>query len=284
MERIKEYIANLGWGWLLFALNLFTAWQMYSGITGIPMRIEGIPIGVWLGLLLIGLLLMPFFTFSKVSKDLSDIKHSLPNIEYSQSYETPLYNKKTKELYFHVIELWFKNCPSSPMESSIAKGVTASISFYDYSDKPKLILNMQGVWFIAEAPDFGAPQDIRSTMDMSPNDEKWKLLVALKHDGEDDAYGFAYESFTYNAKGDGREELKKLVPGEYLVDIELKGVGVKNKFWSKLTNPGKGAELNMDTVKVNDDKLKNKGITKKALLKLLNKASKPIKKPDRGNS
>lgn len=207
-----------------------------------------------------------------------------PNIVYSQPYEIPLYKKRTNQLIFHVLEVWFKNSPIVPAESSIAKGVTASINFYEYSDSPKRILRITGVWLIAEAPDFGAPTEWKTTMNMLPNDESWKLLIALKHDNEDDAYGFAKESFTYSKVGDGKEETKKLKLGEYLVDIELRGVGVKDNFWGKLTNLGKEGTLEMGKVIKIDDKSRQKGISKKQFYKLLDKASQPTEKSEEGKS
>lgn len=250
-KHLGEYFSSFGiWGYVVLVLTILSIINAYSNITGNPIPIFTIvPTWGWLTLLVLVLVIAPFFAFHKIKTKLDNYENMQPNIVFDQFRETPLFRivqpyAKGEPIY-HVIQVWFKNLPITPMESSIAKQVTATIEFWENGDNPKQVLRIAGVWLISFAPSFAGIKEQRKTIDIFPNDESCKLLVALKWEDDDDAYGYATESFVHSLTQDGRDGGRKLPQGEYSVCVKLRGVGVDKLFWFTLINPGKGKSLEL---------------------------------------
>lgn len=85
LESLKEYILNMGrWGWLVLVDVIGSGIGGYLDIS----QSANVPTGLWLGFLIAGLVIAPFWAFHKLrqSKDdlqseLNRIKDTLPSIE-----------------------------------------------------------------------------------------------------------------------------------------------------------------------------------------------------------
>jgi hypothetical protein len=125
----------------------------------------------------------------------------------------------------------------------VAKDVTAIIRFYDRN--AKTIFEIHGCFTEAEVPDYATIRNLKDKIDFwSPNDIPQKLLIALKYQGDESAYGFAKSNFL--VVNDGREPAKEIKQGEHYVKIIFRGIGVtQSTSWFILNNPGQGRDLSI---------------------------------------
>ena len=143
-----EYFVSFGiWGYFALVLSILGGINTYSNITDNPIPVFSIiPTWGWLTLLILGLMFTPFFAFHKIRTKLDNYENTQPNIVFDQCRETPLFRivqpLAEKQPIYHVVEAWFKNSPIIPLESSIAKQVTATIEFWENKDNPKQILQI----------------------------------------------------------------------------------------------------------------------------------------------
>jgi len=248
-KHLGEYFISFGiWGYLALLLSILSGINAYSNITGNPISIFAlVPTWGWLTLLILGLLVTPFFAFHKIRTQLDSYENVQPNIVFEEVHESPLYHHEKGIVIpmYHVLQVWFKNKPVNPQEKSIAQRVTADIQFLS-EDASKPLFRVSGQWNIApHAPDFVGTSKTDNKIDIFPNDEFVKLFVALKWEDDNDAYGYAIESFIHSRTQDGRDSGRKLPQGKYSVYMKLKGVGVDKPFWFTLINPGKGKSLEL---------------------------------------
>lgn len=147
---------------------------------------------------------------------------------------------------YYALQVWFVNNPKLASDTSMAKEVTATLTFYDNDNNKEF--EIFGCFTHAEVPDFAtiAPvKDLKDKIDVfPPNDIPQKLLIALKWPGDESAYGLSKSNFL--ATQDLREQAKELKKGTHYVEITLKGVRVDQlPFWFILTNPGREGDLSL---------------------------------------
>ena len=171
-------------------------------------------------------------------------ENSKPNLVFKKAGEWQFYTKG--QATYRALQVWFVNSPQVTSDNSVAKDVTAIVTFYDRNTKNKL--EIYGCFTQAEVPDYAtiAPiKDLKDKIDVwSPNDIPQKLLIAFKYPDDESAYGFAKSNFL--ATQDGRELSKEIKKGKHYVKITLKGIGVgQPPFWFILENPSQGEGLSL---------------------------------------
>lgn len=169
------------------------------------------------------------------------MENSKPNLRFKKAGEWQFYTKG--QAIYRAIQAWFINNPQVTSNNSVAKDVTAVVSFYDKNTKNKL--EIYGCFTRAEVPDYATIKDLKDEIDVwSPNDIPQKLLIAFKYPGDESAYGYAKSNFL--ATQDGRELGKEIKKGEHNVKVTFKGIGIDQPpFWFKLTNPGQEGDLSL---------------------------------------
>jgi len=169
------------------------------------------------------------------------IENSKPNLVFKKAGEWQFYTKG--QAIYHALQVWFVNNPRVTSDNSLAKDVTAVVTFYDRNTKNKL--EIYGCFTEAEVPDYATIKDLKDKIDVwSPNDIPQKLLIALKYPGDESAYGYAKSNFL--ATQDGRESGKEIKKGKHYIKVTLKGIRIDQPpFWFILSNPGREGDLSL---------------------------------------
>jgi hypothetical protein len=169
------------------------------------------------------------------------MENSKPNLVFKKAGEWQFYTKG--QAIYHALQVWFVNNPQVTSDNSVAKDVTAVVTFYDRNTKNKL--EIYGCFTRAEVPDSATIKDLMDKIDVwSPNDIPQKLLIALKYPSDESAYGFAKSNFL--ATQDGRESGKEIKTGEHYIKVSLKGLRIDQPpFWFILKNPGREGDLSL---------------------------------------
>lgn len=250
-KYIWEYLKSFGWGYLTLLLSIISAINAYFNITGNPISIFTIvPTWGWLTLLILGLLVTPFFSFYKVKTKLGSYENAKPNVILDQTRGALLYIDHTningmvvrKEACYYIVQAWFVNLPIQRSSQAIADSITATIEFYD-KNATNLRFNVYGQWALSTAPNHVGQKGFINKVNMLPNNERHKLNIALKWPDDDECYSYSQEGLI--AHPDGRNPGNKLPCGEYTVCVKLEGIGVDQSFWFILINPGKSGNLEL---------------------------------------
>jgi hypothetical protein len=252
-RSLKDYIIDLGkWGLLVMGVNIFNAIGAYSAITGSP--IIDIPTWVWLSLLIIGLLIAPFFAYHKKRTKLNSILSVNPNLEIDGCPyidARPIYSRKEIEGQYPLIgkpyfaHVKFCNKPNIPTEQATAKDVIAEISFYNNAGEPIPPDNLLGRWGDKEQPkSYFEPIRELAKVDFEPNGLYHELDVAMKYPEDEDCYAFGNESyFSYGWK----KPSFSLKGHSFKVKIRLVGVPMVDKtWWFTLHNEGTGKSMRIE--------------------------------------
>jgi hypothetical protein len=169
-----------------------------------------------------------------------------PNIIFAQWRESPFFNPTNNPTY-HGLQVWFLNKPKTSTEDSIAKDVTAKVTFYDRASKKPF--DVYGAFVVSPAYDNAGYTDITNKLDsIATNDEPHKLQIALKWQSDDSAYAFAKETLMGVATQDGREKLREIRKGKHYVKITFSGTRLNTpSFWFELDNPGQNGSLSLSS-------------------------------------
>ena len=191
-----------------------------------------IPLAIFIAFVSIRLLLAPYWLFfdEKFEKEqlgtkFLKITQSQPNIIVDQIREAPLFRdtpvSDKKVPMYHVIQVWFKNNPEFPSETSEAKRVTALIEFWS-SDRNSKLFSSYGQWANSTAPNHVGFSGTMSEVDLPPGNLMAKLLIALKNPGDDNCYSYAIENVSKHI--DGRDPNFELTEGKYHICVKLDGI------------------------------------------------------------
>ena len=174
-------------------------------------------------------------------------EHTKPNLKLDKIHEHQLFATenngeiKQGDAVQRVLQIWFKNKPLVPTDDSVAKQVTATVTFYNRDTKE--VIEAPGCCFvIAEAFDYaGNTGKFLDTIDeWPPNDEPRKLQIAVKAPNSESAYVFARPLERLD------REIKK---GTYYVKVHLTGTRVERAlFWFILDNPGKAIPFSLNEI------------------------------------
>lgn len=171
------------------------------------------------------------------------IENSKSKLVFKKAGEWQFYNANGQPIY-HALQTWFINNPEIATDDSVAKNITATITFYNLKTKTKN--EIYGCFTEAEFPDYATIAPIKNLKDeidiWSPNAIPQKLLIALKYPDDESAYGFAKSNFSNNQYGKQPDnEISKVA---HYVKVCLKGTRVyQQPFWFRLNNPGKNETL-----------------------------------------
>lgn len=215
-----------------------------------------IPLVIFIAFASVRLLLAPYWLFSdekskreQLDAKLLKITQSQPNIIVDQIREAPLFRdtpvSDKKVPMYHVVQVWFRNSPEFPSETSEAKQVTALIEFWNFDRNVKLF-SSYGQWANSTAPNHVGFSGTMSEVDLPPGNLMAKLLIALKNPSDDNCYGYAIENVSKHI--DGRDPSFELTEGKYQICVKLDGIRVRKDFLFLLENPNKGNNLSLKEI------------------------------------
>lgn len=257
-ESLKQYITDLRWwGWVVMVMNIFTATNVYSTVTGHPFI--NIPVWIWVSLLIAGLLFMPFFAYHRIRTKLNDILKVVPNIElYGSPYvdARPIYSYPSTKVagQFSVIgtpffaHIIFCNNPRVRSIETTAKSINAKITFFD--DEEKQVLGpifgrWEGTPQPATLPPFAPIRDLLK-IDLEPTGLPRELDIALKY--PDDEFCYAFNNKSCISSRDWRMPAFMLKGHSFYIKVRLVGIPMLDEtWWFKLSNLGKGDGLKIET-------------------------------------
>jgi hypothetical protein len=183
-----------------------------------------------------------YLIFRRYRLRLANFELAKPCIEFSKVRQAPLIFSSPLGVNlpgYEVLQVWFRNNPQIPLETTIAKNVTALVEIVK-SDTSKLF-EFHGQWAETNAPDNVGYKNIHDAENIQPGYIEAKLMILLKYPSDSSCYAFTKESV--QSSDVGRSPKYEIVPGKYIVIIHLRGVGVDNIFEFDLHNLGTNQTL-----------------------------------------
>lgn len=263
LESLKSYVTAFGkWGFVIAAIIIGDV----VGITQSYFTDFIIPTLAWWILLIVILIVTPFFIFHKLrliteglQKELDDIKNAKPNIVfkrldesylgavqnrvYSSSLNTFLF-EKPEHPYF--TRIWIANDPTNKSFTVDAIKVWCEIEFWNELYNKKYF-TMSGRWAEAkEIADGGQPIEI-DQIDIPPNGRPYCIDIGLKYLEEEEFYGYNNDTPKKDTKG-FRDKDRELVKGIYIIKTRFICSRVDESFWFRLTNPGVGKGVGFELI------------------------------------
>jgi len=207
--------------------------------------------GIFLGVLAYRLFLSPYWIYRdevyarlNAQETLSAYEKSLPRLLVDQVREAPMHVRSEiqggSRRIFRVIQVWFRNEPEFPSSQSVAENVSALVEFW-HENEDKKLFQVHGQWALSTAPDHVGYSGMTPALDIPPGSICGKLFIALKYEGDEEAYAYSQESLVRSV--DGRDPSVMLQKGRYRVHIILEGIRVRSDYWLILINPGIGENL-----------------------------------------
>jgi len=187
-----------------------------------------------------------YLVFRRIRLQLASFEQAKPHIEFSKVRQAQMYHPSPiaegRMPTYEVLQVWFRNNPSLPLETSIAKDVTALVGITK-SDSSELF-EFHSQWAKSNAPDNVGYDSFHDTGYIQPGHLEAKLIIALKYPSDSLCYAFTRESLRSSA--DGRSPRYEITPGDYSVRIHLRVVGVDEVFRFALHNYGINQSLNLE--------------------------------------
>ena len=213
--------------------------DIISGIAGLILDVTdalSFPTWLWILLLAIGFVIIPFIAFHKMRLQRDSI---IQKSEAVLRYKGWLSSVQHFEYEGKIIRRWFTtisfvNVPLYSSERGIAKQVVGHIEFWD-STRRNLLFEMVGRW--ADTPEAFAVGYIADNIPVNilPNEFERRLNIVIKYDDDDDCYGYNNDSQKFKRWCDPS---KVLDPGIYQVKVRLRGIGIGEDFWFIFENKG----------------------------------------------
>ncbi len=233
-------------------LNFYSAANVYYNITGNPFT-PLFPTWGWITLLIVGLIIAPFFAFHKVYTKLDDILSATPNMNIaSPPYvdTRPIYSRIKIEGQYSLIgtpyfaHVNFCNEPKVYAVEAAAKDTYAEISFY--TNKGELLLgSIYGRWGDTKQPeDPFEPTRELVKVNFEPTGQRRELDIAMKYPEDKDCYAFNNESYS---SYDWRISKFLLKGDSFYVKVRLAGIPMIDKiWWFALYNEGRGKGMRIE--------------------------------------
>jgi hypothetical protein len=246
--------------WINTPLQIFLLIIDIAGIAAIfQFVVDDFGEGIIVALFIIVIFFSSYRTFRDMKIQITKYTQAMPDIKffsirqasvterrrYAISSNSESASRLSRYLAFQTfecLEVWFINEPEIPIESTIARDVTAFISIK--SPDGTKVLDFYGQWVVANAPDNVGYLDHLNTIDISPGHIPSKLFIAIKYPNEADCFAFTREGRRENP--DYRSPRYRIEPGEYDISINLRGVGISKTFQFSFTNPGQDSQLKME--------------------------------------
>ncbi len=203
-----------------------------------------IPTWGWLILLIVGLIIAPFFAFHKIQTKLNRIENARPNIVVLgiKNVSTPIMNLKTHEILGVPVftQVLFANDYLNPLQAVDATNVVGRIDIY--GEDGKHLFSLIGRWSETKEEASGGQPTEMEQITIAPNRRPCPMDIALKYQEDEKGYVHNNES-RRRAPSDWRDENKPLPPGNYSVQIRLQGNNVDSICRFTFVNKGIGNDI-----------------------------------------
>lgn len=232
-------------GTLSYVVPSLTQW-IGLGLWAIPLTFFAI-------LVVTRLILAPYWIHRKIEAEKAQLQCKVdsltaprPSIKFVKPRLSPMFRPSpvvdAKIPAGKRIQAWFENRPMMPGDQSIAKQMSAILSFRR-SGESEPIFEIHGQWAESTAPDHAGYSRTTSTIDLPPGALYAKLLIANKYPGEDIAYAYSAEGMQKHF--DGRDPTRQFPPGDYQLEVQLRGINVDETHYFRLTNTGSAGDLHL---------------------------------------
>lgn len=158
-----------------------------------------------------------------------------PRIVFAQSRGAVIRRGPGGPTIFYVAQLWFRNEP--PRGAPIAKSLAGFVTFL--RNGIPLFAELRAEWAFTNAAGnvaFGRTDE--TLQELLPNGDYSKLVVLQKRTEDDVAYAWSRGAAEYTGR---RHPSHRIAPGEYRLEVRLRGIHIDETFSFRLTNPGAGA-------------------------------------------
>jgi len=189
-------------------------------------------------------------SFYLVFREIWSSSQSSPRILFDQVRQAQIYQPsqilEQRVPSYNLLQLWFLNTPTLPLDASVARQVTAKVTL-ERPDGTTLI-EYYGQWARSNAPDNVGFEDYVDKIDIPPGHLRAKLMIALKYPGESQAYAFTREGL--KSHRDGRSPRYVIPEGTHKATVHLSGIGLDVRFTCQLSNGGSGTSLQLSDIRL----------------------------------
>jgi hypothetical protein len=157
-----------------------------------------------------------------------------PYLIFKEKRESEIWQPGNNDPIFRALQVWFINKPKISSERSVAKDLTATVTFYNRVTKKNF--DVYGIFVVAEYYEDMGYRGISNKIDkFPPSNEPAKLQLAIKRQNEESAHAFV--------KNVSEPEI---LMGSHYVRVQFSGTGINQKaYWFNLTNPGNAGTLSI---------------------------------------
>ena len=143
---------------------------------------------------------------------------------------------------FYVAQLWFRNEPARG--APIAKSLAGFVSLL--RNGIPLIPELRAEWAFTNAAGNVAFNRTDETLDeLLPVGDYAKLVVLQKRTKDEVAYAWSKGAAEYAGR---RHPSHRIAPGEYRLQVRLRGIQIDQMFTFRLMNPGAGANPTIESL------------------------------------
>jgi len=171
-----------------------------------------------------------------------ELKDSRANFVFS--------SENGSECWFALVD--FYNKPIEPIDRSVAREVSAHITYYDKECKPRI--NKDGIsgrwWSNEEVAISNKPRRELERTDIFPGEQGVTLVLACMGIKESAIYGFNNDNHEYK---DYKKSEFSLGMGSYYIKVVLAGINLKEtEFWFSIWRDISSGELKIERIKKPD--------------------------------
>jgi hypothetical protein len=197
-------------------------------------------------LFLVIVLSSQYLVYRQLRLHVANLEQTKPTISFSKVRQAQLYHLSPvvegRRPTYEILQVWFSNIPKSPLETSIARDVTAKIRIYRASTIEIFDqFEYHGQWAKTNAPDNVGYDDILDSVDIPPGHLESKLIIALKYPSDSNCFAFTREGL--RSTPDGRTSKYAIAEGVYKIIIHLRGIGIDKEYCFDFKNPGVNQSL-----------------------------------------
>lgn len=168
--------------------------------------------------------------------------HLRPRIVFVQARGAMLRRWAGGPPIFYVAQLWFRN--ESTQHGAVAESLAAHVRVV--RNGVPLFPELRAEWAFTNAANNVAfsPDLAAETLDrLQPNGDYAKLVVLQKRTEDDVAYAWSRGAREYPGR---RHPSHQIPPGEYRLEIRVRGLHIDDRFSFRLMNPGSGGDPSIE--------------------------------------
>lgn len=253
IRPVSKLEAAVGW-WDVLNLLIVIAYPTVGGIVPLSQLLKEAPVIWWFGIPVLLLLIVGW----KLQNKLDGYESKMPCIVfqrgdvstgalYAQHKIVPLNENMDRTQMIspvvHFVYVFLKNDPKGYRgEDRTAKKLVAAFDVYTLGNLKSPLMGFWGkpedTLQVNRRPSDMPFQDL-AEFDLLPNGLPHRINFALKHDNDEDMYGFNDHTQRYSR--DGRY-VQFTLPKHFLVKVRVKAVGLigEPSWWYRVDNGGKG--------------------------------------------